>query len=54
MKTLVAAFGYLGEQDRPECWQADAIISTPGAILDWLQRYNDTLDDNTGNRLTQP
>jgi len=49
MKTLVAAFGYLGEHDRPEQWRADGIISTPQAILDWLQGYNDTLDDNSGN-----
>jgi len=49
MKTLVAAFGYLGEQDRPENWRADAIISTPQAILDWLQGYNDQLDGISAN-----
>ena len=49
MKTLVAAFGYLGENDRPERWQADGIISTPQAILDWLQSYNDKLDENSAN-----
>lgn len=49
MKTLVAAFGYLGDRDRPEQWRADGIITTPQAILDWLQRYNDNLDDKSGN-----
>jgi 2-phosphoglycolate phosphatase len=49
MKTLVAAFGYLGEQDRPEHWQAHGIISTPEGILDWLQNYNDQLNDISDN-----
>lgn len=49
MKTLVAAFGYLGEQDRPEHWRADGIIMTPQAILDWLQSYNDKLNDIPAN-----
>jgi 2-phosphoglycolate phosphatase len=36
MATLVAMFGYLREEDRPESWGADALIDTPGEILDWL------------------
>jgi phosphoglycolate phosphatase len=40
MQTLVATFGYLGEHDDPHAWQAHGIISTPGAILDWLHGYN--------------
>ncbi len=34
--TLVALFGYLGEDDRPEEWQADGKIDHPSDILEWL------------------
>jgi len=37
MKTLVALFGYLGENDQPESWPADGMVSTPAEILDWLR-----------------
>jgi len=37
MKTLVALFGYLGDDDTPEHWQADALLDTPQAIIDWLE-----------------
>lgn len=40
MKTLVALFGYLGENDVPEDWQADAMIEQPEEILHWLDTYN--------------
>jgi len=36
MCTVVAMFGYIGEQDRPEDWGADSLIQTPGEILQWL------------------
>jgi phosphoglycolate phosphatase len=36
MTTLVALFGYLLENDRPETWGATALIKEPGEILDWL------------------
>ena len=36
MFTLVALFGYLGESDRPEAWQADAMLHTPADLLAWL------------------
>jgi phosphoglycolate phosphatase len=35
-QTLVALFGYLGEEDHPETWQADAQIEQPSGILEWL------------------
>ena len=38
--TLVALFGYLGEQDRPEQWQADGMVRSPADILDWLDEQN--------------
>jgi phosphoglycolate phosphatase len=36
MRTLVALFGYLGEDDRPESWGADGMISEALGIRDWL------------------
>lgn len=36
MKTLIAAFGYIGETDHPETWGADGMIKKPAEILDWL------------------
>ncbi len=37
MATLVALFGYLMEQDRPETWGATALIRSPQELLDWIQ-----------------
>ncbi|HKK06293.1 MAG TPA: phosphoglycolate phosphatase [Gammaproteobacteria bacterium] len=36
MHTLVALFGYLGEDDRPETWGADGLVRSPEEILAWL------------------
>jgi phosphoglycolate phosphatase len=36
MQTVVAAYGYLSEQDHPETWNADGIIERPEGVLDWL------------------
>lgn len=36
MLTLVALFGYLGDQDQPDLWQADGLIEQPGELLGWL------------------
>ncbi|MBF0255200.1 MAG: HAD-IA family hydrolase [Gammaproteobacteria bacterium] len=36
VRTLAASWGYLGENDRIQDWQADAIIDSPLEILDWL------------------
>jgi len=33
MKTLVALFGYIGEQDNPEQWGADGMVKEPQEIL---------------------
>lgn len=37
MPTLVAMFGYLMENDRPEDWGANALIHHPAEIIDWLK-----------------
>lgn len=34
--TLAALFGYIGEDDRPQAWRADALIEQPEEILAWL------------------
>ncbi len=36
MRTIVALFGYIGENDVPQQWQADVMLETPQAILNWL------------------
>ncbi len=36
MHTLVAMFGYIEDDDTPEKWEADGMISTPEDILNWL------------------
>jgi phosphoglycolate phosphatase len=35
-RTLVALFGYLAPEDRPQEWQADGAIQHPLEVLDWL------------------
>ena len=36
MKTLVALYGYIGENETPEHWGADDLVRSPMEILDWL------------------
>jgi phosphoglycolate phosphatase len=36
MQTVVAAYGYLSTEDRPESWNADGIIDRPEGVFDWL------------------
>ncbi len=36
MPTLVALYGYLGDEDRPQEWGAAGYIHTPAGLLDWL------------------
>jgi 2-phosphoglycolate phosphatase len=36
METLVALFGYIGENETPSTWGADAMVHEPLEILDWL------------------
>ena len=36
MPSLVARWGYLGSDDRPEHWGADGLIEKPAQLLDWL------------------
>jgi phosphoglycolate phosphatase len=36
MHTIVACYGYLGDDDKPESWQADAMIHHPSELSQWL------------------
>lgn len=36
MSALIALFGYVGEHDQPQAWNADAMISEPNELLAWL------------------
>jgi phosphoglycolate phosphatase len=39
-RTLVALFGYLGEDDQPDTWKADGSVQHPLEILQWLERFD--------------
>jgi phosphoglycolate phosphatase len=36
LHTLVALFGYIGRDERPETWGADGLIERPLDLLEWL------------------
>lgn len=36
MQTVIAAYGYLGDDDTPEAWNADGIVTHPAQLLEWL------------------
>ena len=38
MRTLVAAWGYLGAGEPPAQWGADAVVSVPGEVLRWIEQ----------------
>ncbi|MHB8743507.1 MAG: HAD family hydrolase [Sulfuricaulis sp.] len=39
MKTLVALFGYISQDETPQNWGADGMIRTPLEILAWLKSH---------------
>jgi 2-phosphoglycolate phosphatase len=36
LRTIVALFGYIGEADAPENWEADAMLESPMEIRQWI------------------
>jgi phosphoglycolate phosphatase len=36
MHTIVACYGYLGDNDNPESWLADAMIQHPSELSQWI------------------
>lgn len=43
MRTLVALFGYIGENENPAEWGADGMVETPLEVLDWIEAISRTL-----------
>lgn len=39
MQTLVALFGYIGEDDNPHSWGATDLVNHPHDIIEWLQQH---------------
>jgi len=39
-RTAVALFGYISENEAPEKWGADCLISSPQDIVDWLGSFS--------------
>ncbi|NOZ10079.1 MAG: phosphoglycolate phosphatase [Gammaproteobacteria bacterium] len=39
MKTLVALYGYIDDNDKPEHWGADGKIKSADTILDWIDHH---------------
>lgn len=37
MKTLAALYGYLKDNDQPDTWGADGLISSPEQLTSWIQ-----------------
>lgn len=37
--TIVALFGYIGKEDHPQEWQADALLETPNEIYTWIKQH---------------
>ena len=40
MHTLIALYGYISSEDKPEDWHADGMIEMPGQILEWITTFN--------------
>lgn len=40
MHTLVAKYGYIDEQEHPDQWLANGMISEPQEIIDWIHNYS--------------
>ena len=36
MQTVIARYGYISSDEKPETWGADIMIDSPGDLLDWL------------------
>lgn len=40
MRTVVALYGYIGDEERPRAWGADGAINAPLELLDWIDDRN--------------
>lgn len=39
MKTLVATFGYIRDDDKPDEWGADGAIASPAELIEWIRNH---------------
>jgi phosphoglycolate phosphatase len=39
MPSLAAAYGFIGADDQPQHWGANAVVSNATQILDWVNQY---------------
>jgi phosphoglycolate phosphatase len=54
MPTLVALFGYIGDEDDPHIWGADGLVNTPGEIVAWLNATGTIASIMLHNETTPP
>lgn len=40
MRSLIARYGYLDVEDRPDAWRADGMVEHPAEILDWIDDWH--------------
>lgn len=38
-QSLVALYGYIHQDDKPDTWQADGYVNEPFEIIEWLEQY---------------
>ena len=41
VRTAVAMFGYIGEHDNPQDWQADVLLESPDDLQEWITSFLD-------------
>ena len=41
VRTAVALFGYIGENDNPDAWQADVLLESPDDLQEWITSFLD-------------
>jgi len=39
VRTAVALFGYIGEDDSPQSWQADVLVDSPDDLQEWITSF---------------
>ena len=39
VRTAVALFGYIGENDNPDEWQADTLVESPDDLQEWITSF---------------
>ncbi|MDZ4812340.1 MAG: HAD-IA family hydrolase [Pseudomonadota bacterium] len=42
-RSVAARFGYCGDDENPDAWNADAVIDRPAQLIDWLDASANTI-----------